>query len=58
MLNRKLVNITNVMSFNLTNTINQVVTTRVVSLTDCRGRKLQELSRNYLITGYIIYSNS
>jgi hypothetical protein len=44
MLNRKLVNITNVMLFNLANIINQVVTTRVVSLTGCRGWKLSELS--------------
>ena len=44
MLNRKLVNITNLMLFNLANTINQVVVTRVVSLTDCRGWKLPELS--------------
>jgi len=44
MLDRKLVNITCVMLFNLVNTINQVVATRVIPLTDCRGLKLPELS--------------
>lgn len=44
MVNRKLVNITNVMLFNLANTINQVVAIRVVSLTDYRAWRLPELS--------------
>jgi hypothetical protein len=37
MLNGKLDNITNVMLFDLVSTLNQVVTTRVISLTSCRG---------------------
>ena len=44
MLNGKLVNITNVMLFYLANTVNQVVTTRVVFLRGCKGWKLPELS--------------
>ncbi len=44
MLSGKPDNITNVMLFDLANTINQVVTTRILSLTGCKIWKLPELA--------------
>jgi hypothetical protein len=51
MLDRKPDNITKVMLSNYDNTINQSVTPKVMSITDCGEWKMSVLSRNYLITG-------